>query len=68
MREIFRSNGFVIETNDSNEVFVKADRPNADVTLRISRHDSSDQLELSYLNQDTEMVPYDYKTLRFKRS
>lgn len=68
MREIYRGNGFIIETNDSDEIFVRADRLNADVTLRISRHDSSDRLEVSYLNQATEMVPTDYKVIQFRRA
>lgn len=65
MREIYRGNGFVITTNDCDEIFISSEALSPE-SLRISGRWNRTEIHVSYLNTQLEMIPISAKTVAFK--
>jgi hypothetical protein len=62
---VYQGNGFVVETNDSGEIFVRL-ASWASPQLRLATTGRDNEIVLSYLNQPVKMTPTGYKTLSFE--
>lgn len=66
MRKVYEGNGFIIETNDSDEIFVGLDEwPRT--RLRIGKGSVPSGISVSWKNESIELIPIGYKEITFRR-